>query len=113
MDTLNIMPKRREALAAAIPAVTEALQYGLLTINKDGSMVQRLATPVVGLTELTYKPRLPYLLVKKAFGALKQETGTTRTYAVLKLYTGKTQTELDNLEAADTNIAESIALFFI
>ena len=112
LDKKNIFPKRREALQQAVDSVVEAMQYGFVTINEDGTITQNMITPVDSVSVITYKARIAPEVMNRQIASLKIDNATTRNVAYIKAYTGLLENVINKLETTDRNTAESIALFF-
>lgn len=112
LDKKKIFPKQRERLAPAIEAVAEGISYGFVTIHDDGKITQTLTTPIGDITELHYSARVEPAVINKNIAGLKIDNQTNRNMVYLKSYTGQLEAIINKMEAADRNIADSIAFFF-
>lgn len=108
----KIFPKQIERLQPAIEQVAEAMSYGLVTIGDDGSITQKLLSPVNGKEEITYAARIAPIEVNKALQNLKVTNQTNINLTYLKMYSKEMETTFLNMEPSDRTTAESIAFFF-
>ena len=108
----KIMPKRREALQIAVDSVVEAMTFGLVSISEDGTITQKLATPILPIETLVYVPRVAPETIMKKISELRVDNQTNRNMCYLKAYTNQSEGVINKLEPADRNIADSIAFFF-
>lgn len=108
----KMLPKKREALAPAIERIAEAMVYGLLSINADGSMEQHLATPVNNLETIKYKARVEPEVINRELSKVKVDNQTNRNMVYLKAYSGLMEPQFNKLENTDREIADIIAFFF-
>ena len=112
LDKKNLLPKRRQAIQEAADNVAEAISYGLVTINADGTITQKLITPIGATHELQYAARVEPAEMQRAISRLPSETATTIHKAYLKAHTGLTDNTINKLEGQDSDIASWITLFF-
>lgn len=109
MDKQRLLPSRREKLKEAQEIVAEAIQYGLVVINDDQTIAQKLQFPAGTLSELQYKERVSAEDLNKALKTAK--TPTERIITKLKMYTGQVEAVLNKLENQDSDIASCLTLF--
>ena len=112
LDQKNMMPKRRVALAEVIENVIEAITFGLVSVNEDGTITQKLVVPVGGLSELKYAARVEPSVIQMAIKRLGSESASSRQMVYLKAYTGELENTINKLEPVDRNTSDCIALFF-
>ena len=115
----KLFPKRIEKLAGAIEAVAEAISFGFVVINEDGSITQKLVEPImnqgggVALAELSYKARIEPSVMNAKVSAAKPAGPDEKimTYAVA--YTGQVSAMINKLDQTDRNTCDAISLFFM
>lgn len=112
LDTKVIMPKRREGLQPAIEAVSEAVSYGFVAFNDDGSITQKLIEPIGALTELVYRQKVDAATMQKEIATVKVFNQSNINACYIKCYSGLLKAQTDKLEPADRNTADSISFFF-
>lgn len=111
-DKKKILPRRREALVAAVESVAEAMQYGYVGIAEDGTITQTFIEPVENVDKLVYKPHVVAGTMNKELNMIKVYTQTNVSLAYISMYTDRPASQINRLEPADRNIADSIAFFF-
>ena len=112
LDKKKVLPRRREALSAAIDAVAEAMQFGYVGISEDGTITQTFIEPVENVDKLVYKPHVTAATMNKELNSIKIYTQTNVSLAYISMYTDRPASQINRLEPADRNIADSIAFFF-
>ncbi len=112
LDSRIILPKRREALQPAIESVVEAVSLGYISFADDGTITQTLIQPIGETTELIYKKNVDAATMQKAISGVKIYNQTNVNTCYISAYTGLLKAQVDKMEPADRNIAESIAFFF-
>lgn len=112
LDKKKVLPRRREALEQAIESVAEGVQLGYVAIKEDGTITQTLIEPIGNLTELVYKPHVTAAVMNKELGSIKVYNQPNVNLAYITMYTDKSASEINRLEPADRNIADSISFFF-
>jgi len=112
-ERFAMLPLRAEALREmAVPFIKQGIQVGLVTIEDDGSIKQKLMVPVDSMDHLVYSGnRIPAKTMRTELAKLKEVNASNKANLYIRMYTGKLQAQLDGLETEDRNIAESIALF--
>lgn len=117
LDRKKLLPSRRNNARTTIENLAEAVQFGILAIKDDGTIIHTLQDPVTDtngtpvLTELTYKARISTDEVLKAYGRLKNNTPDAQLIALIELLTGSSF--ITKLEVGDLSIAKSIGVFFM
>lgn len=111
-DRRIIFPKRREALAAPIEAVVEAMTFGLVAIHEDGSITQKLCVPVGPLTELKYVADVPSSTISKLISNLKVYTQTNINMEYISAYTTVIKAQIEKMHPTDRNLADALAFFY-
>ena len=112
LDRKKVFPKQRERLAPAIEQVVEAMTYGLVTINDDGSITQKLLEPINGIEEIKYASRIEPITINRRIQNLKVDNVTNRFLVYLSTYSNQMETIFLNMEPSDRSTADSIAFFF-
>jgi hypothetical protein len=112
LDKKKVLPRRREALEQAIESVAEAIMFGYVSIKEDGTITQTLIESVGTLTELVYKPHVTAAVMNKELGTIKLYNQPNVNLAYIAMYTERSASEINKLEPADRNIADSISFFF-
>jgi hypothetical protein len=119
LDRKKILPKRRERLSVSIDNLIEAVQYGIISINDDGSIVHTLQIPVTDnkgemvCDKLTYKARIDTDSLLKAIAALKVNIADTQLMANIAELTGQPYGVITKMDPTDLTVAKSIGVFFM
>ena len=119
LDKKKIYPKRRAFLNSMAEIVAEAVQYGQVVINDDGSITQKLLDPINDqkgnpvLTELKYKARVEPATINKLLQENKLPGNDGRTMVYTTAYTGEPAAMINKLEPTDRNTCDAITLFFV
>lgn len=114
----KLLPSRLKAVKEILPVLVEPIQYGYISINADGTILQKLIEPICDsngipvVTEFTYKARVTPTEQNNAYAALKDKSLDSKTMAVLSLLTDQLPAMINKLENQDRQIADCIALFF-
>lgn len=111
-DRRIIFPKRQEQLAAPIEAVVEAMTFGLVTINADGTITQQLCVPIGDTKELKYAADVPSSTMIRLTSNLKVFTQTNVNMEYISAYTSTIKGVLEKLHPTDRNLADSLAFFY-
>lgn len=110
LDRKRMKPLKRKEFEKAIDLVAEAMQFGEVVINDDGSITQTLGEPLGETTELKFKARVaPEHMVK----AEQQGSPRGRTGVYVREYTGLTDNQINRLSPPDWDTASCISLFFM
>lgn len=119
MDKKKIYPRRRQALQGIMEIVAEAIQYGQVVINDDGSICQTLLEPVVDqnktvvLAKLEYKARVEPSVINKMIQDNKVPGTDARNMIYTTAYSGEGAGMINKLESTDRNTCDAITLFFV
>jgi hypothetical protein len=119
MDRKKIQQSRRENAKTAIANMIEAVQFGTITINEDGTIEHTLQfaiedsknTPVVD--KLKYKARVSTDALMKAYNNLKINIPDTQLLALIAELTDQPYGYITKLEPTDLVVAKSIGVFFM
>lgn len=112
-ETKRLRPSQIESedLSAAIEYVVDAMSDGVITIDEDGFLIQKLSKETIGLKELKYKP----VLTAGEFATAdkyKTNEGTKKTVCLIARATENMEAEINKLENPDYNLAKIITLFY-
>jgi hypothetical protein len=111
LDGRKMMPRFRKSIEAAIETIVEAIVYGIVAINDDGSITQNLVTPVDSRESLTYKPHVTAFDMNAALIKAKAQSQIERNVVYITTYTGCLTSTVNKLEPTDRSNADSIAFF--
>jgi hypothetical protein len=117
LDYIRIRKTQRESEFAKvyINHIIESVMEGLLIINEDKTITQKLLSPIGegGITkEIVYNSRFEVGKMIDAMSLVKSNDEASKTIAVLSLLSNKPVGMFKKLERSDYVIAEKITLFF-
>ena len=117
LDHKKIRPNKREAHKEYVEDMISAVQYGILVINEDFTITQKLDFPIPGdepLEVLTYAPRLHGAALDARMKGVKNGDGDGRLNAVIAALTKQSINIPKKLDTStDKSTALSIAIFFL
>jgi hypothetical protein len=117
LDAKKIRTIKREAHSEYIEDLVSAVQEGVLIVNDDNTLTQKLAFPVgpdESIDELKYKSRLKGAEMDKRMKGVKPGDGDGRLNAMIAALTGQTINIPRTLDSStDKSLALSIAVFFL
>lgn len=110
--------KKREKFQDNIDNLVDAFEEGVLELNEDGTIVQKLQFPVGeggGVKTLTLKPRLTVGEINtiKQGNKVKAGDGDNTVLAYIAAITEKPFNLLYKLDISDYNISQNVAVFFL
>ena len=115
LDYKNVKATKRESFKAQIDLLTESIQSGEVEVDdKTFTITQKLNTPIegLGITELTYKPRLSVGEMRRGATNVKPMDFVGNVVANIATATGKGMSVIDKMDSADYDVAQAIAVFF-
>lgn len=112
LDIKRVKPLRRAALEPAMKIVVEAIQYGEVIFNEDGSIIQNLSMPIPNVSKLEYKAHVAASVINAKLKALGNYSPAQKLAVNIQCYTGLAAQVVDMLEPADRDVADCLALFF-
>jgi hypothetical protein len=119
MDAKRILPSRRRDLEKAVDALTDAIQYGIVTVDSDRNISIQLQEPLkdkggnVALSSITWKHRADMAAINQRLSALKADNGSGRMMVYVQAHTGLDAGLVDKLETCDRAILDAVTLFFL
>lgn len=117
LDYKRISDRLREKNQDSEETLIGAIEDGLLTVNEDMTLTQRLQFPTEGdspITELKYKPRLKMFEKENAVKGIKPTDADGRMRGYIQQLTGAPKGVIQKLEAGDdVQIAQAIAFYFL
>lgn len=111
LNKKKLFPAQVEKLEGAIDVVKQAVMYGFVVFNEDGSITQTLIEPISSLDKIEYKPRIAASEINKRVAALKKDGPAERLLCYVQAYTGLLATQVNQLETQDRQVTDCIALF--
>lgn len=108
-----IKPLRLSKLADARDNFIEAVMYGWLTINDDGTIVQNLIEPIGEYRNIKYKYRVPADVIEMEKQRTKGFDATQNLLIYWASYTDEQPNLYRKLEPMDKDTADSLTLFFM
>lgn len=108
-----IKPLRLSKLADAKDNLIEAVMYGWLTINDDGTIIQNLLEPVGEYKSIKYKYRVPADVIEMEKQRTKGFDATQNLLIYWSSYTDEQPNLYRKLEPMDKDTADSLTLFFM
>ena len=91
----------------AIEYIAECITDGVLRIDENGTMTQKLSVEVCEVKELSFKPNLKaleYAVCDKH----KPEQDEKRTISLIAVATGELESIINKLEGVDYNLAKNV-----
>lgn len=113
LDHLRITPQLRQNHKDMIDTLIEAVSFGLVEINEDKTITQKLQFPVGEVSELKYKSRLNDYILEPYLKGVKTSDGDARILAYKAALTGVLKVNIQKMDSSDQRIANSIVVFFI
>lgn len=100
-----------EELKGAIEYISEAMADGIVTIEEDGTLIQKLVFETVEKKNLVF---IPTLKASDFAAADKYKTNedSKRTACIIARATGELEAIINKLENPDYNLAKIIVLFY-
>ena len=112
----KVRQKKIEGNEDQMENLIEAVQEGLISVNDDGVLTQKLNWPVGEndyLKELKYKVRLKVADSHKHLSGLKAGDMDGRMLAYVCALTNQSKTLIGGMDSDDYGIANSIVVFFL
>lgn len=116
LDLRKVKPREREQKAEDIETLIEAVRYGEIAIQEDGTLLQELTEEVPGstpTTSLTYKKRLNVALLRQEQKGVKATDSQGLMLSYLATLTGKPKGLLEKLAYQDYKLGTTIVGLFI
>lgn len=116
MDSKKIIPGKRESFKDHIETLVQAVMYGMLSVNDDNTLSQKLLYPVGennAISELVFKSRLNRQMITPHMAGVKSGDNDARIIGYMAALTGKNKAILSVLDSEDQRIADSIVVFFV
>jgi hypothetical protein len=100
---------RKPDLKEAVETIAYAISDGVISIDADGFIIQKLKSSDVKETELKFKPKIKARDLDK-MKSYKDDNGKSRAMisALTDVFTGV----IDNLDTNDIALSQTIALFY-
>jgi hypothetical protein len=112
LDGTKVMGSKRAASKADIELLTDAICDGLLVVNEDFTLTQKLIYPLEGVNELTYKARLTVGDPASRLKEFKADDIHGMVLAYVATLTQKPNALIKNIDRKDYRISTAIAGFF-
>jgi hypothetical protein len=117
VDGLNLLPKQKEGWDNIISIISEAVQYGFVSINGD-VITQKLAVPITDTKGAVVHDSFTWKRVKAsvknaAIAKIVNKQPETNIRVCRALSTGVDDLMFDHLEVMDNDISLSLAVFFV
>ena len=116
LDHKRINEKKREDQKSTIDSLIDAVRFGMLTVDEDFNLVQKLYFPIGNnqeVEELKYKPRIGVGTVHRHLKGLKADDADGRLAAYVAALTNSTKAQIAALDTEDYGVGQSIAIFFL
>ena len=112
IEAKRISPRRLKGLEREIESLQECFEDGVLSLNDDNKIVQKLIFPVGEVKELVYDSRMN---TGKLNGFLsKAKPGfDSRARAYILALTSQMEAIIDKMDTEDQGAATSIVVFFM
>jgi len=115
LDAKKVRDTKKIEFKQHIDSLISAVEDGLISVNEDGTITQDLLWPIgeKEISELKYKMRLNYEMVKPYLKNIQADNGSERLIAYACALTGESIGILNKLDSEDSVIMQSIAVFFL
>jgi hypothetical protein len=112
LDGTMVMNSKRVASKSDIELMTDAICDGLLVVNEDLTLSQKLLYPLEGVSHLTYKSRLSVGDPASRLKEFKADDVHGMVLAYVATLTQKPNALIKNIDRKDYRISTAIAGFF-
>lgn len=118
LDVRKVSDKKRELYSDTISELVTAVEEGRLTVEDDGTLVQKLEFPMgenKSIVTLRFAPRVTIYDVRQATSALnaKANDPDARLIAYIAASTKMAVNVVQRLDTIDYSTSTNIALFFL
>ena len=113
LDGTKVMASKQAASKSDIELLTDAVCDGLLVVNEDLTLTQKLLYPLEGVTELTYKARLSVSDPASRLKEFKADDIHGMILAFVATLTQKPNALIKNIDRKDYRISTAVAGFFL
>lgn len=119
MDARRHLPSRRRELENAAEALTDAIQYGIVSVDGDKNITINLQEPLtdktgnVVLSSIKWKFRTDMYAINQRLASLKDVNGTGRMMVYVQAHAGVDAGLVDKMETCDRTILDAVTLFFL
>lgn len=116
LDFKKISPKKREEKQDSIDSLVEAVQEGILRIDDDCNIIQKLSFPIgeeLKINELKFKPRITQGDLMSYTNNVKATDADGRINAYIAALSGQPKEAVKKMDTEDYKISQSIAFFFL
>ena len=112
LDGTKVMASKQAASKSDIELLTDAVCDGLLVVNEDLTLTQKLLYPLEGVTELVYKSRLSVGDPASRLKEVKADDIHGMVLAYVATLTQKPNALIKNIDRKDYRISTAVAGFF-
>lgn len=112
LDGTKVMASKQAASKSDIELLTDAVCDGLLVVNEDLTLTQKLLYPLEGVTELVYKSRLSVGDPASRLKEFKADDIHGMVLAYVATLTQKPNALIKNIDRKDYRISTAVAGFF-
>ena len=112
LDGTKVMASKQAASKSDIELLTDAVCDGLLVVNEDLTLTQKLLYPLEGVTELVYKSRLSVGDPASRVKEFKADDIHGMVLAYVATLTQKPNALIKNIDRKDYRISTAVAGFF-
>lgn len=112
LDGTKVMSSKQAASKSDIELLTDAVCDGLLVVNEDLTLTQKLLYPLEGVTELVYKSRLSVGDPASRLKEFKADDIHGMVLAYVATLTQKPNALIKNIDRKDYRISTAVAGFF-
>lgn len=115
LDYIETGRKKKEAGADLKEILVDAVMDGILVLNEDKTLTQKLKFPLGEKEEvkiLTYKPRVKLQTMRVCTQGIKNTDALGLQAGVISALTGTDRNIINQMEMVDFNIGQAISVFF-
>lgn len=114
INVKHVNQKKRDTYKESEEEIIEAIMLGVVTVDEDGNINQKLQEPLDKIAEVKYEKRLRVKEARVAFKTVDQKDSIGRMIAILCKVTNINNGGLwDQLDFADFTLAGHISNYFL
>lgn len=115
LDFKNIKDKKRDENQDSIDSIIDAVCDGLITIDSDFVLTQKLMFPIGSkgeITQLSFKPRMKLSTVRICTQGIKTTDSLGFAGGYISAATGEDRNIINSMEMDDFVLSQSVVIFF-
>ena len=112
LDKQHVTARKRDEKQKEVDELIKCVEYGEVSFDDDGNIVQHLSFPIKSVAKLTYK----YRITVDDISAKTRNTASNDIFGIVAAYIASATKEaigvVRQLDNADLSIAQNIVAFF-